>query len=286
MIGIAPCFHADNITDKEASKFEEDIILMPYYIQYNDSISYLFLNQKLELISWPIIGLTKLPVHENSVDAYKYLPVETSQFMSRLKSYRQDFLELRNLFLQQPKCKEFIAVNFQSCIYSTNSSNNAKKLAEITTTRKGIFLYLWIPFSFETPQKLQIARCGFLMTDGSSPFRGTSEIDYINYCPKGTIKISEKPDRNSLKFSTRWSPSEKYIERFLGVCGNGLRLLMNLFSMEYREQYFWTENRHLKSSISTQLNWYLDVAIRLWNYRLLGKDFLDIEPKFRDITGY
>lgn len=57
LIAIAPSFHDDNYTDKEASKFENDIFLWKFHVEYQTTGAKFQLEGKNYDILYPVFGL-------------------------------------------------------------------------------------------------------------------------------------------------------------------------------------------------------------------------------------
>lgn len=64
-------------------------------------------------------------------------------------------------------------------LYGTGEGQNHKKLAEITNTGKGIWLFLWIPTAVKTKIKIPVARFGFVLATNNSHFAQDSIVEWL-----------------------------------------------------------------------------------------------------------
>ncbi|MDY7007356.1 MAG: endonuclease NucS [Cyanobacteriota bacterium] len=105
LIAIAPTFHEDNYTDKEASKFEDDFYLWQFSIENQEAEGKFKLCGQTYDMDYPIFGLPGEILNTELNDGS--LPTFTGNFVSRLdQPFRQNFEKLRLKFLSQPKVKE------------------------------------------------------------------------------------------------------------------------------------------------------------------------------------
>jgi hypothetical protein len=286
MIAIAPSFHDDNRTDRESSKFEDHIHLIPYYIQnHSGQVCYLILNQKMHRIPWPIAGLINPDNSPSLEEIENSLLWETQQALMSLgkRQWQRDFIPIRATFLLQHKCKEFIADNCQSFLYASGTGETHKRLAEVICNSGDPSLYLWLPCHHKQPAANQWGRFCLWMQPGTNPFDPNSPVEYIIYCPNGKPKPSDRPqNRFDRKYArsgmVKWSPTQDYLS-FLKD-HTYFYLLCHLFpTANLRTQI--VAYSHKQTPAPTHLGWYLDLALRLWNYRVLGKNFLETEPRFQ-----
>lgn len=286
MIAIAPSFHADNYTDRESSKFEDQIQLIPYYIQnHNEQTCHLILNQKLHYIPWQIAGLINPDNVLSLEEVEKSLLWETQQALMALgtRQWQRDFIPLRSSFLLQHKCKEFIAENYKSFLYASGTGETHKRLAEVIGSFEDSHLYLWLPCHHKQPSASQWDRFCLLMQPGMSPFREDSIVEFIIYCPKDKPKPSDRPEKRfDRKYArsgmVKWSFTQDYLSYLKDH--TYFNLLVHLFPTENLRTQILTY-RNDRTQAPTHLGWYIDLALRLWNYRVLGKNFLEVEPRFQ-----
>jgi len=271
MIAIAPVFHKDNYTDKEASKFEDDLDFWEFAVEnHNNSGKFKLLSQIYE-ISYPVFGLPEIyPNLESSS-----LPAFTFNFVGRLHlDYHTDFKKLRTLFLSQPKVNEMVSTTYRKILYGTGDGENHKKLAEITNTTNGIVLFLWLPTAVSKNIKTPVTRFGFVLKKGSNPFSPNSSIEWV-VCTKDTINLKEQPQPNTYSGMTRhgmlkWCQPNMYLVQSTVGHYNTFFLLLYLLKgitppidSTTRE---WWEN--YQKETPTNLGWFIDLAIKTWNYRI------------------
>lgn len=176
LIAIAPSFHEDNYTDKEASKFENDLCLWKFSIENHNNLGKFSICDKTYDIPYPIFGLPE--THLNYELYRNSLPVFTLNFLGRLnKEYKNDFTVLRSLFMSQAKVKEMVSPKYSKLLYGTGEGENYKKLAEITNTSRGLSLFLWLPTGVKTNIKIPVARFGFILAKDNSPLSKGSIVE-------------------------------------------------------------------------------------------------------------
>ena len=272
MIAIAPSFHADNYTDKEASKFEEDFCFWKFAVQnHHNSGQFKLLSQIYE-ISYPVFGLPEI---SHNLDLSS-LPPFTCNFVGRLPpDYHTDFLKLRTLLLSQPKVKEMVSTTYRKILYGTGDGVNHKKVAEITNTTNGIVLFLWLPTAVNKNTKTPITRFGFVLKKGSHPFSENSSIEWV-VCTKDTINLKEQPQPNTFSGMTRhgmlkWCKPNMYLtQAALGYNHNTFFLLLYLLKgitppIDSTTREWW---EIYQKETDFNLGWFIDLAIKTWNYRL------------------
>lgn len=198
LIAIAPTFHEDNYTDKEASKFEDDFCLWEFNIdiEQNKDITQFNLSGKTYDISYPIFGFPGKNLNSESYS--KSLPTFAFEFYLRLdQKHKKDFQALRNQLVAQPKIKEMVSTSYRKVLYGTGDGKNHKKLAEITNTPgKDICLFLWLPTSVDTKSERPVARFGFILKNYSNPLSNDSVVDWL-VSTTGTLNHKNIPDSNS-----------------------------------------------------------------------------------------
>lgn len=272
MIAIAPSFHEDNYTDKEASKFEDDFAFWEFGVKNNNNSGQFNLLSQTYNISYPIFGLPEISPNLDRSS----LPAFTTNFVDRLYlDYHTDFLKLRTLFLSQPKVKEMVSSSYRKILYGTGDGVNHKKLAEITNTTNGIFLFLWLPTAVNKNTKTPITRFGFVLKKGGNPFSHNSSIEWV-VCTKDTINLNEEPKPNTYSGMTRegmlkWcKPSMYLLQATAGGSNNTFWLLLNLLKgitppLDNTTMDWW---KSYSKETPTNLGWFIDLAIKTWNYRI------------------
>jgi Endonuclease NucS len=278
LIAAAPKFHEDNYTDKEACKFEENIHFLTFSIEYKNETSKFNLLEKEHELNFPICGLTDVSP-DLQYQHYLMLP-EVGFFTGKLAelptNYTQDFLILHSLFMRQPMVKHW-TTNGNKILYSTGKGENSKKLAEVTNTSRGLYLYLWLPSRVKTNVKLPLARFGLVCEKNCSPLALTSTVKWV-VCTNDTVDIKEEPNRsvnNGLCSTTRqgmpkWSKASSYLEKVATYSPNTRSLINKLFEdakqpLDFQESDFWEK---IQDNTPTHLGWYVDLAVMTWNYRL------------------
>ena len=273
LIAVVPAFHEDNYTDKEASKFEDDICFYEFAIKmHKNSAKFKICNQTYD-IPYPILGLpdsqTSSELSQRSLSIFiinfiSYLPLES----------RPDFTALRTLLMAQPKVKEMVSSTYRKVLYATGEGENHKKLAEITNTSKGVILFLWLPTKVKTNIKIPVARFGFILAKDNNPFSEKSIVEWLVYT-KTTIDLKNKPNNNvCLSFNrhgmTLWTKANFYLAQASLGSQNTFHLLIYLLKgMKppiYEETFTWWNS--YKNTTPDNLGWYIDLAIKTWNYRL------------------
>ncbi|PSM48381.1 hypothetical protein C7Y66_14685 [Chroococcidiopsis sp. CCALA 051] len=273
LIAIAPTFHEDNHTDKEASKFENDFEFLQFSIKNDNGSGKFKLCGRTHDIPYPIFGLAEVSTSYDTSN--NSLPVFTRNFRSHLPlEYRNDFNTLRSLLITQPKVKEMVSRTYRKILYGTGEGENHKKLAEITNTGKGVQLFLWLPTQVETKIKVPIARFGLVLAENHNPFSKDSIVEWI-VCTKTNIDIKEKQNPNkNLTFNrqgmVKWSQANMYLAQATMGGGNSFCLLLYLLKgitppIDNEITRWWETYR---TQTPTNLGWYVDLAIKTWNYRI------------------
>ncbi|WP_017655434.1 hypothetical protein [Fortiea contorta] len=274
LIAIAPAFHEDNYTDKEASKFEDNIYFYEFAIKFHQSQPKFQICSKNYDIPYPILGL---PDNQISSDlSQRSLSIFIINFISNLPlEYRQDFTALRTLLMAQPKVKEMVSSTYRKVLYATGEGENHKKLAEITNTSKGVILFLWLPTHVKTNIKIPVARFGFVLAKDNNPFSEKSIVEWL-VCTKTNVNLKNQPNNNNLGLSFNrhgmalWTKANQYLFQASLGSQNTFQLLIYLLKgikPPIDEETFTWWNSY-KSKTPENLGWYIDLAIKTWNYSL------------------
>lgn len=272
LIAIAPIFHEDNYTDKEASKFENDFEFLQFSVKNYNNTGKFKLRDRTHDIPYSIFGLPEISTNYDT--SSNSLPVFTQNFRSHLPlEYRNDFHALRSLLIVQPKVKEMVSPTYRKILYGTGEGENHKKLAEITNTGKGVQLFLWLPTQVETKIKVPVARFGLVLAENHNPFSKNSIVEWV-VCTKNNIDLKEKQNVNKdLTFNRqgmlKWSKANKYLAQATMGGGNSFWLLLYLLKgitppIDEETRKWWESYR---TQTPTNLGWYVDLAIKTWNYR-------------------
>ena len=273
LIAIAPTFHEDNYTDREASKFENDFEFLQFSVKNYNGLGKFKLRDQVHDIPYHIFGLPEISTSYNT--SSNRLPVFTQNFRSHLPlEYRNDFNALRSLLIVQPKVKEMVSPTYRKILYGTGEGENHKKIAEITNTGKGVQLFLWLPTTVETKIKIPVARFGLVLAENHNPFSKDSIVEWV-VCTKTNIDIKEKQNANkNLTFNRqgmlKWSKANMYLAQATMGGGNSFWLLLYLLKgitppIDNETTRWWESYR---TQTPTNLGWYVDLAIKTWNYRI------------------
>lgn len=271
LIAVTPKFHEDNYTDKEASKFEDDICFMQFSLKNTNNSGEFQLRGKSYDIPYPIFGLPSNS--NNDVISSTMLPAFAHNFTNNIPSeYKQDFRDLRSLFIAQPKVKEMVSSSYRKILYATGDGRNHKKLAEITITNKGIFLFLWLPTAVNQRLKRPVARFGLVLEPNHNPFSRNSIVEWV-VCTETAIDMKKKPtnltssgfNRNGMLI---WSSGITYVAQASQGENNSLitSIIKNMNPNSNLEPYYLLAS--YKKQTPNNLGWYIDLAITTWNFRL------------------
>jgi hypothetical protein len=257
LVAICPKFHNDNYTDKEASKYSDDLHFITFSIVVKNEIAIFNIYNKFHKIPYPIFGLPN--ASQSPVLGINTMPAAVHDFTSKLPTeFFDDFVNLRSLFLSQPKVKELVRSGYQNILYAIGDGETHRKLAEITNTKKGVFLYLWLPTCSDRPKAKSTQRFGIVMiTSITNPFSFNEKVEYLCRCTSGSMDLK---NRIELKNSASCIQASIY---FLQACvlSNSLTLKNILSNDELMLDY-----KHLESRNPTELGWFINLAIKTWNY--------------------
>ncbi|MBD2205226.1 hypothetical protein H6G33_06265 [Calothrix sp. FACHB-1219] len=273
LIAIAPIFHEDNYTDKESSKFEDNIYFYEFSLELNNQSGLFKIDDCVYDIPYPIFGLSKNRADDELSNIT--LPAFTSNFRSKLpQECKYDFTNLRALLMAQPNVKEMVSTTYRKVLYGTGEGQNHKKIAEITNTGKGIYLFLWLPTNVKTNIKIPVARYGFILAKDSNPFSENSIVDWL-VCTKTTIDPKNKPENHVCSSFNRhgmpiWTKANHYLSQAslgsLNTFHLFLYLLKGMKPPIDEDTYQWWKSYEKKTP--DNLGWYVDLAIKTWNFRI------------------
>ncbi len=269
LIAIAPTFHEDNYTDREASKFEDDFCLWEFSIENEKGEGKFKLCGQTYYIDYPILGLSG-EVFNTELN-YGSLPAFTQEFVCRLDiKFREYFGKLRLKFLCQPKVKEMVSGSYRKILFGTGDGKTHKKLAEITNTGNGINLFLWLPTRVRTNIKVPVTRFGFVLAANENPLSDDSQIEWI-VCTKGTVNLKYKELSFNRNGMPKWDEPSRYLYYASLNSYNTFSLLTYLLmgmtpdAMSDEDRAWWNS---YKTKTPTNLGWYIDLAIKTCNYRI------------------
>jgi hypothetical protein len=272
LIAISPKFHPDNYIDREDSKLEFQTHFYEFKIEcVNSCYRFKLLDRYFDL-NYPILGL----INDESIQVVDrdFLLSKPGQFYQRLESdCHQDFLKLHYRFISQSSIKCWNSNNDRCILYGTGTGENHQKLAEINNGGQNLYLYLWLPTAVKTKVKIPIARFGFICRQGNRPISIDAEVEWI-VCTKNNISLKDRPQSLSDGFSfnrqgmLKWCPARNYLNQ-AHTNNNTLDLLVYLLKNIERpfseEDWSWWENN--KHPTPTNLGWYVDLAVKTWQYR-------------------
>ncbi len=273
LIAVAPKFHEDNHTDKEACKFEDDIYFLDFSLSSKNGSGEFKILDRTYNINFPIAGLNHLDL-DASLSHYSLLP-DIQSFNGGLSSETQkDFIKLHCLFMRQPMIKHWTTTSTK-ILYSTGKGVNSKKLAEITNTSRGLYLYLWLPSRVKTNVKLPLARFGLFCDNNFSPLDRESTVKWVVRTNE-TINIKEEPGGDIYSAFTRqgmlkWTRAKYYLGASTSLGSENTDSLLISIIKDFKlldvtkDSDWWTKVKH---DPPTNLGWYIDLAIGAWNYQL------------------
>lgn len=135
-------------------------------------------------------------------------------------------------------------------------------------------MYLWLPTAVETRRKIPVARYGLVLAENSNPFCKSSIVEYL-ICTKDTINIKNRAKLTrdlhlgQSEFS-KWCSANVYL--FYATLGstNTYWLLLDILKsikppIDNATSEWWSS---YKTQTPSELGWYIDLAIKTWNYRL------------------
>ncbi|NES75997.1 MULTISPECIES: endonuclease NucS domain-containing protein [Okeania] len=224
------------------------------------------------------------------------------------QKYKKDFQGLRNQLIVQPKIKEMVSTSYRKVLYGTGEGKNHKKLAEITNTPgKDLCLFLWLPTSVDTKSEKPVARCGFVLKNSSNSLSNDSVVEWL-VSTKETLNNKNTPDINSevaaygRDGTLKWSRANLYLgnvtfrytqdpvklDEWKRVAKTSSSKVLNQIVNSYQnnptfwllmyvlkgvtpktitdEDRIWWESYKTKTPI--HLGWYIDLALKTWNYKI------------------
>jgi hypothetical protein len=275
LIAISPSFHSDNYIDKEYSKLEFQTHFYKFDIEYSDTQASFKILDRCFKLNYPILGL--VDSNEAQPIDKDFLFSKPGQFYQTLElECRQEFLKLHHRLTSQASIKCWTSNNNRCILYGTGSGKNHQKLAEINNGGQNLYLYLWLPTAVKTNVKIPIARFGLVCKEGSKAMHLKSEVEWV-VCSDSNISIKDRPSRENDNFSynrqgmRKWCSAKNYLHHASQTSynHNTFNLFMYLLRDVKRpfldEDISWWEQNN--SSTPTNLGWYLDLAIKTWQYR-------------------
>ena len=288
LIAIAPSFHEDSLTDKEACKFEENIQLVNFSFITEEKI--IHIGSYKHNIPYSIMEFSQ----ESSFDVVpKWSQMcETVPNLARLTynisdESRKDFWNLRQLFLAQPKVKEIVNSVGKRVFYATSAKAGSKTLAEIYVADKQISLFIYLPIKNAslplagTGRNLIKLKRFEIIIEEANLFNLASQVKYLVLSPNSGVSLKEKEnlsitfEENSSLISRegmpKWCKGRDYLSLLSLVYFNPPLFNPAIFQPLYKDleaenpQGWWQE---FQSQSTDKLGWFADLAIRAWRYKI------------------
>ncbi|MDJ0556497.1 MAG: hypothetical protein QNJ68_19060 [Microcoleaceae cyanobacterium MO_207.B10] len=201
-----------------------------------------------------------------------------------------------------------VSTSYRKVLYGTGEGKNHKKLAEITNTPgKDVCLFLWLPTFVDTKLETPVARFGFVLKSSSNPLSNNSVVEWL-VSSKDTLNNKNTPNINSevaaynRDGTLKWSRANLYLakvtfpyddnyislDEWKRLANTSQKKLPKQIVNSYQNNpAFWLlmyilkgvtpetitdENRawweSYKTQTPTNFGWYIDLAIKTWNYRI------------------
>jgi hypothetical protein len=284
LIAIAPSFHEDSLIDKAACKFEENIKLLTFSFTVEGKV--LHLAGRGHSIPYSIAGLSDESISE-SVPKWSQMR-ETVPNLATLTynisdKNRDDFWNLRKLFLAQPKVKEIVNSLGTRVFYTTSNRQGSKNLAEICISGKQIAFFLYLPskhtsmsFNYSTGNPVKPKRFEMIFSDSEALFKLESIVEYIALSSTRGISLKEREDlpanfeKNRLisgrDCMPKWCTGKGYFAQ-LSFAYNNRSVFEELYPelVTKNPQGWWEE---FQTQETDKLGWFIDLAIRAWGYKI------------------
>jgi hypothetical protein len=284
LIAIAPSFHEDSLIDKAACKFEENIKLLTFSFTVAEKI--LHLSGRKHCIPYSIAGLADESSSE-SVPKWSQMR-ETVPNLATLTykisdKNRDDFWNLRKLFLAQPKVKEIVNSLGTRVFYATSNREGRKNLAEICISEKQISFFLHLPskhtsmsFYHTTGNPVKSKRFEVIFSDSEDMFKLQSIVQYLALSSTRGISLEERANLSTAfeknRFGSgrdgmpKWCTGKGYFAQ-LSFAGNNRSVFEELYPelVAKNPQGWWEE---FQTQETDKLGWFVDLAIRAWRYKL------------------
>jgi hypothetical protein len=284
LIAIAPSFHEDSLTDKEACKFESNIKLLTFSFTVSERI--LHLSGSKHFIPYSIAGLAE-ELSSESVPKWSEMR-ETVPNLAALTynisdKNRDDFWNLRKLFLAQPKVKEIVNSLGTRAFYATSDRKGCKNLAEICISDKQISFFLYLPskhtsmsFNYTTGNPIKPKRFEIIFSESENLFKLESVVEYVALSSTRGISLKEREnlstsfEKNSSIYGRdcmpKWCTGRGYFAQLSFAYNN-----RSVFEALYPELVFqnpqgWWEE--FQNQETDKLGWFIDLAIRAWRYKI------------------
>ena len=284
LIAIAPSFHEDSLIDKAACKFEENIKLLTFSFTVAEKI--LHLSGRKHCIPYSIAGLAdefsseSVPKWSQMRETVPNLATLTYKISDK---NRDDFWNLRKLFLAQPKVKEIVNSLGTRVFYATSNREVSKNLAEICISEKQISFFLYLPsqhtgmsFYYTTGNPVKPKRFEIIFSDSEDMFKLQSIVQYLALSSTRGISLEERANLSAAfekNYSVsgrdgmpKWCRGEGYFTQ-LSFAGNNRSVFEKLYpELAGKNPQGWWEE--FQTQETDKLGWFVDLAIRAWRYKI------------------
>lgn len=284
LVAIAPSFHEDSLTDKEACKFESNIKLLTFSFTVSERI--LHLSGSKHFIPYSIAGLAEelsseaVPKWSEMRETVPNLAALTYNISDK---NRDDFWNLRKLFLAQPKVKEIVNSLGTRAFYATSDRKGSKNLAEICISDKQISLFLYLPskhssmsFNYTAGNPVKPKRFEIIFSESENLFKLKTVVEYVALSSTRGISLKEREnlstsfEKNSSIYGRdcmpKWCTGKGYLAQ-LSFAYNNRSVFEALYPelVSQNPQGWWEEFQNQETD---KLGWFVDLAIRAWRYQI------------------
>ncbi|PZO37621.1 MAG: hypothetical protein DCF19_18215 [Pseudanabaena frigida] len=196
---------------------------------------------------------------------------------------REDFWNLRKLFLAQPKVKEIVNSLGTRVFYATSNREGSKNLAEICISGKQTSFFLYLPskhtgmdFNSSTGNPVKPKRFEIIFSELEDLFKLESVVQYIALSSTRGISSKEREnlsanfEKNRLIHGRdcmpKWCTGKGYFAQ-LSFAYNNRSVFEELYPelVAKNPQGWWQE---FQTQETDKLGWFVDLAIRAWRYKI------------------
>ena len=284
LIAIAPSFNEDSLIDKAACKFESNIQLLTFSFTVSERI--LHLSGRKHFIPYSIAGLAD-ELSSEAVPKWSEMR-ETVPNLAALTynipdKNRDDFWNLRKLFLAQPKVKEIVNSLGTRAFYATSDRKGCKNLAEIYISDKQLSFFLYLPSKhtsmssyYTTGNPVKPKRFEIIFSESENLFKLESMVEYVALSSTRGISLKEREDLSASFQKNRlisgrdcmpkWCTGKGYFAQ-LSFAYNNQSVFETLYPelVSQNPQGWWEEFQNQETD---KLGWFVDLAIRAWRYKI------------------
>lgn len=284
LIAIAPSFNEDSLIDKAACKFESNIQLLTFSFTVSERI--LHLSGRKHFIPYSIAGLADelsseaVPKWSEMRETVPNLAALTYNISDK---NRDDFWNLRKLFLAQPKVKEIVNSLGIRVFYATSHQKGCKTLAEICVSKAQVSLFLCLPSrnsyidSYGLARNaIKLKRFEIIFSETNNLFKLDSQVQYLALSSTRGITVKERVDLSVTYSQNRlisgrdgmpkWCEVKDYMF-YVSLMYKNPIVFQELFPdfVSANPTGWWQE---FKTQETDKLGWFVDLAIRAWRYKI------------------